>query len=144
MDNRDRAMAEAAGLLQSMGKPKFETFEQGLAHNGEVRCACKKKIMPISDIRPVKSKFLDGTDSTCKECLKLIQGMCPVMCASCREVVAYLEPGKDPDGFKRLADEVYHIEDCAQCNPDKFEGKEVETILVEKKAYMRVCRNMNL
>lgn len=148
MEPNEKALAEAINVVNSLPKPKFETFEAAQESKGQAKCACKQKWISITEIRPVVTPLgIEGTDSTCAECLKTVKGMCPIFCAGCREVVSYLAPGKDPDGFERERGKIYHIRDCPKCNPDKFDvedGEAVETILVEKEAHMRVVRKMKL
>jgi len=66
---------------------------------------------------------------------KTVKGMCPIVCIQCREVVSWLAPGKDDDGFVREKGKLYHIKFCPQCEPEQFDGKEVVTELVEKQLW---------
>ena len=138
MPSVNKVDRELFTALQSMPKPKIETFDEGLAIHGKCRCAACKKIMDVSEIKPVVSHLMAGVDNTCDDCRKLVVGLCPVMCATCKEIVSHVAPEKNSDGFQTMAGQIYHIVDCPACNNDKFDGKEVETIFVEKQAYMRV------
>lgn len=65
------------------------------------------------------------------------RGMCPIACLRCSMVIAWLSPGRDPDGFRVQPGEVYHIHCCPKCEPEKFDGRTVETPLIEKQLYMK-------
>lgn len=68
---------------------------------------------------------------------KDVAGMCPVVCIRCREVVSWLAPGKDEEGFQREKGKLYHIQHCPKCDPEAFEGKEVATELIEKQLWRK-------
>jgi len=69
---------------------------------------------------------------------KHARGLVPVACIKCRQVVSWLKPGRDRDGFQTRADgSILHIYCCPGCEPEKFHGREVETPLIEKQLFIK-------
>jgi hypothetical protein len=138
MDNKEQ-MATALQAMHALPPPKMEDADQALAAKGKLKCACGQKAIDFGEVTKFKTGICDVINRTCLDCKKDLRQaeMCPIVCVGCKEVIAYLAPGDDGDGFIRQKGHVYHVEDCPNCNPERFEGKTAGSTLLEKKVFLQ-------
>jgi hypothetical protein len=135
----------AIKMIASLPAAKAGSVVDTMSNGGKLTCICdKKKLLDITDVETVCTPYVKGIDRTCVECRKDVKGLCKVLCAGCKEVIAFVAPGKDEDGFVRVPGAVYHVVDCPTCNPDRFSKKEVVTIFAEKASYMKRVKGISL
>jgi hypothetical protein len=102
------------------------------------KCACCKKTIQLNDIRVIQSPVAGSvTDNVCKSCADTLKDLCPIVCVGCKLVVAKLDPGTNKNGFSLVPGRSYHIRDCPVCNKNKYEGKVIESKLVEEEIYLK-------
>ena len=119
--------------LSQRGKNTTDLTMQG----GEVTCPHSKKLYDASEIEILHDQIGPVRNLLHPSLRSDMQGMCPVVCIKCREVVAWIKPGRDSDGFVTEPDKLYHIHHCPQCEPEAFIGKEVATELIEKQLFLQ-------
>jgi len=124
---------------------KIHTDLNSIDKSGFTICSCGKKRIGPEEIQTLVTPFSRACDRTCDDCKKLVKGLCPIVCVGCKEVIAYLQPGKDEDGFIRERGKTYHVKDCPQCNPSRFsKTKDGSSILAEKAVFLNKTKNIPL
>jgi hypothetical protein len=112
--------------------PHMPDPRQG-APPGQVRCACGKKFIQMTDIAYHKTGLVDAaSDTECKECLPAHKGFALVVCLTCKAVVAKMPPKKYQGGFEMLASRCYHVTKCPTCHPDIKTSHVLEKYLYDK------------
>lgn len=104
---------------------------------GEVTCPHSGKLYDAAEIEVLQDQVGSLKNLLHPSLRADVKGMCPVACIKCREIVSWLAPGKDRDGFTLEAGKIYHIHHCPQCEPQAFAGKEVVTELIEKQLFLK-------
>lgn len=129
-------------LLKPLNKPTHLADVKNF--KGLIRCSCGKKMLEPDEHKVLTTSFTKGVDRTCRECKKMLNDMCPILCCGCREIVAYLPPGIDEDGFVKLKNTIYHVRDCPSCNPTKYNNKNAYCILAEKAIFLKHTKGIPL
>jgi len=140
--NNKQALGDAIQEMIKIPKKIFtdgETFDR---ETGKLRCACGKKLLDASETRITITPYIRGYDRLCTDCIPLVKGMCGVMCMGCREIISYIAPGKDEDGFVREPNKIYHVKDCPQCNSERFKNKSAFSILAEKAVFLNKTKGI--
>lgn len=111
-------------------------------------CVCGKKAIALDEIRTIVTPAgIRATDSTCRECLKMVDDFCRIVCVGCRRVVVTRSPDKFPDGFEFQKKGIQHVMGCPECNSDlKNElqsGKQVPLLTVEQQLFTKKYANIN-
>jgi hypothetical protein len=57
-------------------------------------------------------------DLLCGDCRKEFKGFPRLVCLGCRELVAFIKPGKEPTGFVFEPGRHYHVVSCPKCDND--------------------------
>lgn len=104
---------------------------------GEVTCPHSKRLYDAAEIEVLQDQVGSVRNLLHPSLRSNVKGMCPVVCIKCREVVSWLDPAKDNDGFVLDPKKLYHIHHCPQCEPKAFSGKEVVTELIEKQLFLK-------
>jgi hypothetical protein len=120
-------------LLSQLPPPK--TAAQWDLEQNQMDCACGKKKIQLDEVRMFDTGYVKVCDNHCHDCLKDYKGLCPIVCIQCKKICAWLSPGQDKDGFKRVAGKAYHIDRCPECNPEHFKDRDQVTIIIEKQIY---------
>jgi hypothetical protein len=147
-ENTDRFIKEAADLMKAVPKRRPSEAKEVKVPDNWVFCACKKKMMPKSDVRyfstSVTQKYAQAAglpvklvkDELCKECHAMSTDMCLLICIRCCEVVSRFAPWKDPKtGFEYKKGHAYHIAKCPSCakEDENLEGQ----MILEFAAFLR-------
>ena len=104
----------------------------------KIGCFCGKSC-PASDmLRIPNTGVVKGVVSmVCRNCpnkaKEEVMKLFAIVCAGCREVVCYGEPGKEPSGFEWKAGQCYHVPNCPSCKGVIFESSPV----IEQKLFYR-------
>lgn len=105
--------------------------------NGCINCACGEKRIPTQECRVFTTDAnVSVIDRTCDECKPNVKGMCAIVCTKCKDVVAYVAPGKSDSGFVMEAGKTYHVDRCPQCDPESFKGRTVKQLTIEEYLYL--------
>lgn len=131
--------------LKSETKSKDEAiklFGEDNVNDGFFICkGCGKKV-PTSKLKIFNSNVVKGiTAQLCDECWDYVkkEGAVFLVCIKCKELRKVMEPFKNPvSGFEFKKNNIYHIEDCPVCNPDKFiknSSEPIPMVIIEEAIY---------
>lgn len=100
---------------------------------GQVRCACGKKFIPMSDINYHQTSLvMSASDTECRECLPAHKNFALIVCLKCRAVVAKMAPTQFPGGFRMAANWCYHVAQCPTCCPGIKTSSVLEKYVYDK------------
>lgn len=143
---------ESAGLSPALQRALVEFFRVAKHHrlspsavehrrkvlSGElVVCPVSDKLYESSEVEVLQDQIGPVHNLLHPSLRASVRGLIPVVCIRCREVVGWLEPGRDRDGFVLQKGVPVHIHCCPKCEPEKFAGKEVAAPLIEKQLFLK-------
>ncbi len=104
-----------------------------------VTCPVSGKVYEAAEVQRLNNGYFEILNTIHPEMRKDFRDLCPVACIQCREVVAFLSPGTDKDGFTVEKGKIYHIHYCPKCEPEKFKvpDQAVVTELIEKSIFLK-------
>lgn len=128
------ARPEVAELVEVLRRippkaPKIFSLEE----DNTIECMCGVKRLK-ANMELKDSGIVKFRSKLCRGCRNVDAKWCPIVCASCGDVVAYKEPDvKDPvDGFVFTPGQVYHTARCLNCDP----ASEM-TFIIERKIWQQ-------
>lgn len=139
-------MREALDILRRKPVKEFDPYAQVV--DGRVKCLCGKKFIGPEELSVIRTSVsvppmtvdVEAANTCCLECRHELEGQCPVVCMKCRQLIAYMKPGREANGFTRVKGKVYHAFRCPFCDEEMMQraidGKP-EVQLVEKMIYMK-------
>lgn len=105
------------------------TRKENVRPADHVECACRKKVMHVSEIKHHFTGVCNATDTMCDECLRQVTKHALVVCVGCRAVVARMAPTTLKSGFKIESRKIYHTDCCPTCRPEVERSTIVEAEL---------------
>jgi len=83
-------------------------------------CTCGKMIqLDPGSIRKWFSGQVNYIEILCGDCRKRYADLPRIVCMTCKELMAFMEPSKDPkSGFEMKSKHHYHINRCPRCAPE--------------------------
>lgn len=126
----DRQLMEYLDVIREMPPPKPpRLLLPSEADPKLMTCACgvpkRVKDMPVRN-----SGVVTYSDTVCFGCRQGWHKLATLVCATCKAVVAKVEPSKDPkDHFEFIAGRVYHVMHCTVCTPDLESSDVIERII---------------
>jgi hypothetical protein len=96
----------------------------------QIQCANCQGLIPVSEATIVTTSQTTAIDSVCVKCAPLFKGLAKIVCLTCRQVVACVQPHKDASGFEFKPGAYYHVAVCPTCTPTV-----ASSALLEKKQY---------
>lgn len=142
--SKEEELKTAIEFLSSLPKKELAHPADHIYESGYLKCFCNKKQLKYGEHEHIQTPYVRGLSRVCDECKKEVKGMCPVMCVGCREIIAFLPPDKDDDGFERKPNYTYHVKHCPQCAPEKHKNRESCCILAEKAVFLKNTKNVPL
>lgn len=127
----DDALQRMARTLIHLPAPPELKLEQ--APEGQVRCACGKKYMDLTEVRSYQTGVCHARDLMCNACRVQLPHHALLVCVECRMVVARMAPEKLKSGFQIQARQIYHTNACPCCQPDVTKSRIIEADLFFRK-----------
>jgi hypothetical protein len=126
-------------LLQILKDTPLSPRAQALRDGDAITCPSSGRVYDAQEVERLNNGYFEILNTIHPDLRKDLKGLAKVACVQCREVVAFLSPGKDKDGFVIEPEKIYHIHYCPRCEPDKFrvEGQAVVTELIEKTIFLK-------
>ena len=139
---------ELIGALASLPPVKPKSFQENLDDAGLLQCRVTGRSFPASMVTIINTGYIKALDIIHPDVKKEIPPeYCRIVCVVCKEVILVVKPGTNNRGFELKPGRCYHVQDCPKCNPSKYEGKTVESRLIEEivwsKDHKRLILNMS-
>jgi hypothetical protein len=132
------ALIEFYKVAQNYPLSKAAQEHRRKIQSGElIECPRSKVLYDSKEVETIQDQIGPVINRLHPKLRSEVKGMIPVVCIQCREVVSWVPPGKDKDGFETKAGDIVHIYCCPACEPEKFIGKEVETPFIEKQLFLK-------
>lgn len=137
----DPMLGPAADFLRKLGpvaepyrNPEPETrIVDGVS---TMKCACDKVVETIT-MKARHSGVCPFIDNICHGCEGHAKGLAVIICATCHRVCGRLPPATDPYGFKIEPERIYHVQECALCQPGKFKAGMNKSPIIEMVLFHR-------
>ena len=96
-------------------------------NNGQ--CEMCKKFLPLKDMPVVNTGIVLAQEPLCVECQQTLKDQARIACTSCRLVVLWVDPHKEPSGFEFQRRKIYHIKHCPFCTKGLQKAQVLEKIV---------------
>lgn len=130
-ERHDREVRELVEAVSKMPPPPPLPELEPLPLD-KIRCACGQW-KDLSVARFFNTGVINACEAVCRECRNDYKDLARIVCCSCRTIVGYVKPGRDPKGFVFLRDGSYHVEACGFCNPEVTSCTIIEKLLYDRR-----------
>lgn len=92
-------------------------------------CACGKKEIPISKLKPFWTGYIYALDYVCPDCEKEFAKLSHFACVKCKRGTFHTAPHKTKDGFIFGKNCWYHLDACPECDSSVTDSKIIELVI---------------
>jgi hypothetical protein len=126
--SEDDMVRNLAGIFEGLPPVRKEHLPPLLNPN-QGQCVFCKRFTPLKTMPIVNTGIVFAQEPLCTECIQRFKDQARIVCTECKQVILWVDPGKERSGFEFKRRHSYHVRNCPTCKPGVTCAKVLEKVV---------------
>lgn len=127
-ESEEAMVKRLAGIFDGLPPVKAEHLPPLLNPN-QGQCVFCKKFLPLKEMPIINTGIIFAQEPLCPECIDTFKDQARIACITCRQVILWVDPGKEKSGFEFKSKYTYHVKECPSCKKGVTAAKVLEKVV---------------